>query len=92
MAVKQGLNICAERKIANLLMDLGIDGKHIVKDPISIGGDGQPGFNCPKCRSRERVFDYMRQSHSDSSLYCNVAVSSLEDLDIWRMGLWRHDS
>ena len=83
MAVKQGLNICAERKIANLLMDsFGIDGKHIVKDPTSLGGDGRPGFNCPKCRSRERVFDMMRPSHTDSSLHCNVAVASLEDLDI----------
>jgi len=83
MAVKQGLNICAERKIASQLMDsFGIDGKHIVKDPISLGGDGRPGFNCPQCRSRERVFDMMRRSHTDSSLYCNVAVASLEDLDI----------
>jgi len=82
MAVKQGMNFCAERKIAKIAMEsYGIDPRKIVSDPIELGGDGQPGFNCPKCKARERVFTNMRQSHSDPSLYCDAAIASEEDLD-----------
>jgi len=79
MAVKQGLNICAERNRMQAVIDtFGIDPQHFVPDPVSLGGDGQPGF----VGRRERVFESMRRSHNDGSLYCNVAVATLEDLEI----------
>jgi len=82
MAVKQGLNICAERKVANFIMEtFGVHENNLVPDPVELGGDGRPGFNCPKCESRERIFNYMRRTHDDPLQYCNVAIASLEDLD-----------
>mmetsp|Transcript_35900 Transcript_35900/g.77969 ORF Transcript_35900/g.77969 Transcript_35900/m.77969 type:complete len:738 (-) Transcript_35900:113-2326(-) len=83
MAVKQGLNICAERKIATVVIEsFGVDPKKIVADPVGLGGDGQPGFNCPSCNARERTFNNMRRVHNDPSQYCNVAIASLEDLEV----------
>jgi len=83
VAVKEGLNICAERKLAEFVTDFyGLNPSIFVPDPIELGGDGEPGFNCPKCKARERIFTHMRQSHDDPSQYCNVAIASQEDIDI----------
>mmetsp|Transcript_28086 Transcript_28086/g.39488 ORF Transcript_28086/g.39488 Transcript_28086/m.39488 type:complete len:746 (-) Transcript_28086:46-2283(-) len=82
-AIKAGYNFCAERKVAELVSALhNIDMNTIVPDPEDLGGDGLPGFNCPNCAARNRVFDYMRAEHSDNSLYCNAAFASLEDLEV----------
>eukprot|EP00581_Thalassiosira_minuscula_P013316 CAMPEP_0183713660 /NCGR_PEP_ID=MMETSP0737-20130205/8441_1 /TAXON_ID=385413 /ORGANISM="Thalassiosira miniscula, Strain CCMP1093" /LENGTH=692 /DNA_ID=CAMNT_0025942479 /DNA_START=189 /DNA_END=2264 /DNA_ORIENTATION=+ len=83
MAVKQGMNICAERKLADFAIDFyGLNPSTFVPDPIELGGDGEPGFNCPKCKARERIFSHMRQSHDDPTQYCNVAIASQEDIDV----------
>ena len=83
MAVKHGLNICAERKIASVVIEsFGIDPSRIVPDPVELGGDGNPGFNCPNCNARERTFNNMRRTHNDPSQYCNVAIASQEDLEV----------
>mmetsp|Transcript_21343 Transcript_21343/g.32892 ORF Transcript_21343/g.32892 Transcript_21343/m.32892 type:complete len:747 (+) Transcript_21343:37-2277(+) len=82
-AIKAGYNFCAERKVAELVTTLHkVDIDKIVIDPVDLGGDGKPGFNCPKCQSRDRVFDYIRTEHSNASLYCNAAFASLEDLEV----------
>ena len=64
-----------------VLNRFNIDPSFIVPDPPSLGGDGQPGFNCPNCKSRTRIFEMMRQTHSDKSMYCNAAFANLEDLE-----------
>ena len=70
-------------KDANIIIDgFGVDPSQIVPDPIELGGDGQPGFNCPNCKARERVFTHMKPIHDDPARYCHVAVASQEDLDI----------
>lgn len=80
-AIEGGYNFCSERKTLQLIFDMhGVDRSLIVPDPPSLGGDGQPGFNCPNCNARSRIFEYMRPVHSDKSLYCNAAFVSWEDL------------
>ena len=64
-----------------VLQRYDIDPSIIVPDPPSLGGDGQPGFNCPNCKSRTRIFEMMRQTHNDKSMYCNAAFANLEDLE-----------
>jgi len=82
-AVGAGYNFCSERKNAAIVMDLnGVSPNLIVPDPVEVGGDGKPGFNCPKCAARTRVFEYMRPVHDDNSLFCNAAFASAEDLEV----------
>mmetsp|Transcript_41485 Transcript_41485/g.76652 ORF Transcript_41485/g.76652 Transcript_41485/m.76652 type:complete len:711 (-) Transcript_41485:257-2389(-) len=82
-AVEAGYNFCSERKVAEAVIDLhNIDPSLVVPDPVELGGDGNPGFNCPKCNARERVFEYMRHSPSDKSLYCNAAFVTSGDLQV----------
>jgi hypothetical protein len=83
MAVQAGYNFCAERKLADIAIETyGLNPSSIVPDPVSLGGDGKPGFNCPDCESRERVLEYMRRTHTDPSLYCNAAILKIEDLQV----------
>jgi len=80
MAIRQGMNICASRNKAHqVIQTYGIDPKHFVPDLVSEGGDGQPGF---VANGRERTFNLMRRNHNDRSLYCNVAIANVEDLEI----------
>jgi len=82
-AVKAGYNFCSERKVAEIVMELyEVSPDQIVSDPTDLGGDGRPGFNCPQCSARQRVFDQMRRNHDDPSLYCNAAFASIEDLEV----------
>uniref|UniRef100_A0A7S4RFW6 Ionotropic glutamate receptor C-terminal domain-containing protein n=1 Tax=Ditylum brightwellii TaxID=49249 RepID=A0A7S4RFW6_9STRA len=81
--IKAGYRICAERKVAELIMSLyDIDPNRFVPDPIELGGDGGPGFNCPNCAARSRVFDFMKLDNSDPSLYCDIGIASEEDLEV----------
>ena len=81
-AIAAGFNICSERKVMEMVLNrYDIDPNFIVPDPPSLGGDGEPGFTCPNCKSRTRVFEMMRQKHNDKSLYCNAAFASVEDLE-----------
>ena len=82
-AVQAGYSFCATRTMADaLIQSNNIDPSLFVPDPISEGGDGKPGFNCPKCASRERNLDFMKPNHNDPSLYCNAAFMSLQDLQV----------
>lgn len=58
-----------------------LDIQSFVIDPAELGGDQKPGFNCPNCKARSRVFerlDPVRAAYDDS--YCHAAIASLEDL------------
>lgn len=82
-ALQRGMNFCSERKAGETVMNLfGVDGSRLVVDPVSEGGDGLPGFSCPGCSARKRVFDFMQQDHQDPSLYCNAAFVLEEDLEV----------
>eukprot|EP00978_Attheya_sp_CCMP212_P012839 scaffold32087_cov62-Attheya_sp.AAC.3 len=80
-----GLTFCGERKVVQSIMDAhGIKNSFVV-DPLERGGDGQPGFNCDKCASRQRVFDFMTLTPGDKSgRYCDVAIAPAEDLQVFQ--------
>lgn len=83
-ALEAGYTFCASRKVGEAISEVfDLDSQqHIVPDPISEGGDGQPGFSCPDCLSRTRVFDFMKQGHDDPTLYCDAALTTREDLAV----------
>jgi hypothetical protein len=82
-AVMTGYNFCAERKLADTIIGIyGIDPNRFVPDPVELGGDGKPGFNCPDCDARERTMEMMRRTHNDPSMYCNAAIAKIEDLQV----------
>jgi len=82
-AIRMGYNFCAERQLANTIIETyGLDPDRIVPDPVEIGGDGKPGFNCPHCKARERTLAMMKRTHNDPSMYCNAAVTKIEDLQV----------
>ena len=76
------LRLCSERKyMENVIPVNDLDILSFVVDPAELGGDQKPGFNCPNCNARSRVFERMdpvRAVHDDS--YCHAAIASLEDL------------
>lgn len=59
----------------------GISQASFVVDP----DDGLPGFGCPTCKSRERVFDFLstRKAAQNPGLYCHVAIAPIEDLQVF---------
>jgi hypothetical protein len=80
-AKRAGLKFCGERKVVQSIMKTyGISNLFVV-DPLDMGGDGQPGFTCDKCASRQRVFDFLRETPGDN-LYCDVAIAPAEDLQV----------
>lgn len=82
-AINAGYRFCGERKTVSTVMKvMGIEDRFVV-DPIELGGDGNPGFNCPNCKSRTRVFDAMlRDIDADDSSHCHAAIAPLEDLEV----------
>mmetsp|Transcript_41214 Transcript_41214/g.60295 ORF Transcript_41214/g.60295 Transcript_41214/m.60295 type:complete len:706 (-) Transcript_41214:81-2198(-) len=81
-AIRAGYNFCGERKSVEAVMDLYGISNRFVPDPMELGGDGKPGFNCKYCESRNRVFDFMKRGHNDPSTYCNAAIVPQEDLEL----------
>ncbi|CAB9522496.1 expressed unknown protein [Seminavis robusta] len=93
-ARQAGYRFCATRQVAEVIAPLhNMDPSEIVADPVSLGGDGLPGFQCPNCMSRSRALDFMKSpqqqqfAHTsntdehDEQLYCDAAFVSKEDLD-----------
>uniref|UniRef100_A0A7S4UM90 Ionotropic glutamate receptor C-terminal domain-containing protein n=1 Tax=Ditylum brightwellii TaxID=49249 RepID=A0A7S4UM90_9STRA len=81
--INAGYRVCAERKVSEIITKLySIDREIFIPDPVDQGGDGLPGFNCPECAARTRIFDFMKQDNKNSDLYCDVAIASLEDLEV----------
>ena len=84
-AIKLGYNFCADRSVVERMIELyGMNENSFVPDPSELGGDGKPGFSCPKCNSRSRTFENMKRNHNDPSLYCNAAISTDEDLVVFQ--------
>ena len=84
-AINNGYNFCGTRTISERITRLyHLNDNVFVPDPVSLGGDGKPGFTCPNCNSRSRVFEFMRYKHNDKALYCNAAISRDEDLAIYQ--------
>eukprot|EP00957_Ditylum_brightwellii_P144221 10988568-Ditylum_brightwellii.AAC.1 len=81
-AIRAGYNFCGERKSVEAVMDLYGISNRFVPDPMELGGDGEPGFNCNSCKSRNRAFDFMKRDHGDPSTYCNAAIVPQEDLEL----------
>jgi len=83
-AIDKGYTFCAERTVYETVSDVfGIQSNQFVPDPIALGGDGNPGFHCPDCNARSRVFEFMSiEPNKDTSLYCDVALITLEDLEM----------
>ena len=79
--VDQDLRICSIRTGFLTIQALhGRIGK-FVKDPIELGGDGKPGFNCADCNVAQRVFDYLDPVKADTDeRYCHVAITQEQDL------------
>jgi hypothetical protein len=52
------------------------------KDPIELGGDGLPGFDCPKCSISTRGIEYLDpvKAETDEN-YCHAALSFAEGLE-----------
>lgn len=52
-------------------------------DPVELGGDGKPGFDCPKCNQRTRILDFLDPVKADSDdRYCHAAISTPSELEI----------
>lgn len=78
--------ICAERKTLEIVRSLypDIPDDRFVVDPLYLGGDGQPGFDCSNCRGRRRVFEMVRPANevAKNSSFCHVALAPIEDLEV----------
>lgn len=83
-ALGRNFRICSERKNLETIRALypAITDAHLVMDPVELGGDGLPGFNCPACQARVRVFDFLDAGRANSDpRYCHAAFAPAEDLE-----------
>ena len=56
-----------------------------VTDPIDLGGDGQPGFNCAKCSSLQRVIEFIDPVKADiDENYCHAGIAAVDDLEVFQ--------
>ena len=56
-----------------------------VTDPIDLGGDGQPGFNCAKCSSLQRVIEFINPVKADiDDNYCHAGIAAVDDLEVFQ--------
>ena len=83
--INGGFRVCAERTTMQKVQKIyAIPDSRFVVDPVSEGGDGQPGYACPKCQ--ERIFDFLDPGKSDRGNgdpdYCDVALGFEEALQI----------
>jgi len=79
-ALESNYRICSERKNLETVLSLypNIDKSQLALDPE----DGLPGFNCPTCAARTRVFDFLDLKLADEDpTYCHAAFAPLEDLE-----------
>jgi hypothetical protein len=85
-AIRSGYRFCAERKNMEAIVSVysNVKPSMFVTDPIELGGDGQPGFNCGSCSSRTLVFDMLDPDIAQSGdfSYCHAAIAPQEDLDV----------
>jgi len=84
-AISRGYRICAERRTAEIVRSLKPEladaERFFAADPVDLGGDGLPGFNC--CGPRRKVFEMLDPVRAQSdSRYCHVAIAPAEDLEV----------
>uniref|UniRef100_A0A7S1BAZ1 Ionotropic glutamate receptor C-terminal domain-containing protein n=1 Tax=Corethron hystrix TaxID=216773 RepID=A0A7S1BAZ1_9STRA len=85
-ATREGYTFCGERKTIQNIIEIYDIGDKFITDPISLGGDGLPGFDCPNCQARSRVFEMLNPElatkNDASGQYCHAAIAPLEDLEV----------
>ena len=81
--VERDLRICSIRTGYLTIQSLYGNVGKFVRDPVELGGDGQPGFNCPDCNVAQRVFDFLDPVLADvDDRYCHVAITQEQDLTV----------
>ena len=56
-----------------------------IKDPIDLGGDGQPGFNCAKCNPLQRVIEFIDPVKADvDENYCHAGIAAVDVLEVFQ--------
>lgn len=66
-----------------IIMDKFNIADRFVRDPVELGGDGEPGFNCAHCNSLFRTIEFLDPVKAETdSRYCHVALASTEELEI----------
>ena len=85
-AINAGYKLCSDQKNAEILLGeiYELNPDHIIRDPL----DDNPGFTCAGTNydARGRVFSLMSQSaDKNRSLYCDAAISTLEDLEVYQI-------
>uniref|UniRef100_A0A7S1BB65 Ionotropic glutamate receptor C-terminal domain-containing protein n=1 Tax=Corethron hystrix TaxID=216773 RepID=A0A7S1BB65_9STRA len=83
-AIREGYTFCGERKTTKNIREIFDIGDRFITDPISLGGDGLPGFDCTNCQARLRVFEMLNPElatkNDASGQYCHAAIARWEDL------------
>lgn len=74
-----------ERKSVDTIMNNYNIGNRFVRDPVELGGDNLPGFNCPNCNALRRTIERLDPvlAKTDSS-YCHAAIVALDDLEVFQ--------
>ena len=74
-----------ERKSVDSVMRQYNIASRFVTDPIDLGGDGQPGFNCAKCSSLQRVIEFINPVKADiDDNYCHAGIAAVDDLEVFQ--------
>jgi len=91
-AIQRKYRICSERTNLDSVRALypSLTDSNFVVDPPELGGDGRPGFSCPNCQARSRVFDFLDAKRAGSDdRYCHASIAPAEDLEV-RLGSGYH--
>ena len=87
-AINKRVRFCASRKHVDAIVNVNrrLDKSFFVQDPTELGGDGRPGFDCPQCNARSRVFDFVdvRKADQGDQRYCHAAIAPLDDLEVFQ--------
>ena len=74
-----------ERKSVDSVMRQYNIASRFITDPIDLGGDGQPGFNCAKCNSVQRVIEFIDPVKADvDDNYCHAGIAAVDDLELFQ--------
>ena len=74
-----------ERKSIDSVMRQYNIASRFIKDPIDLGGDGQPGYNCAKCNSLQRSIEYIDPVKADvDENYCHAGIASVDILEVFQ--------
>ena len=74
-----------ERKSIDSVMRQYNIASRFIKDPIDLGGDGQPGYNCAKCNSLQRSIEYIDPVKADvDENYCHAGIAAIDILEVFQ--------